>query len=313
MRNSNFFAATLLVCAACVSCSSDFEVQEENLLNFQDVLQGETITLPSIEKTLGTCDESTCLYTSSNGSIKLHGNSFAVGDTLYYPIDVQEDLVVKRCVKKENNGRTVTSSLWSYFCSYKDSLEETVHQVVSFAPDARFLRNNRMEREKCLTKLPFLSDFSGVILVSKLDGTIENGAIYYSGKKTQEIVPEKASRSVKSKILQNESNNVILVFIQRNLDETRGSSYTAYDHDSEDFTDFCMYCGETEANCWCQRCPTCEEKMGDCTCSPDSCTVCNSKPCLCGKCEKCGEEKSNCTCNEESTIGRESQFCTCNP
>jgi len=299
MRKSNFFAATLLVCAACVSCSSDFEAQEENLLNFQDVLQGETISLPSVEKTLGACDESTVLYTSSNGSIMLHGNSFAVGDTLYYPIDVNEDLVVRRWVKNENGGRNVISPLAAYLVV--DTIN-SVAKVRTYAPDFRYLRNIKMETSEFYQKIPFGACFSGIFIESDINGEILGGRIYYAGNQTRKIRPSTATICGHSYVQR--GFDECFSFNIMNCIETRDFSWKDYlGPDSENFYCPCSMCASDP--CICQFCSNCSQRYGECSCTddPDFCVDCERSPCICEKCPKCGGTIATCSCEDGIGVG----------
>ncbi len=292
MRKSQFLFVAFCMLLLFSSCTSNNDIQDDSKFSVQSILNNQSITLPSIEKTLGTTTECTEFYSSENGYVSMSGNSFEVDGNQYYPLNVAANLMVRRWVKKENNGKTVYSPLWSYLCSHKG---DSSISVVSYGPDARFLQNYELDEEVCKTQLPMHEKYSGTVFESDLDGTIIGGAIYFNGKKTWTIQPENIEHfSTKCLVQRNGSNMFSILFL--NLANTR-ANFEGYDYGENSFVTFCDGCVQPLDNCECTRCPTCQERMADCECEPNTgCEYCSSDPCRCEICVNCGNKKPECTC-----------------
>lgn len=275
------------------SCSFDNDMQEESNFTVQSVLNNQSITLPSIEKTLGTASETTQIYSSENGYVTMTGASFIEDGYRYYPLDIAADLMVRRWVKKENNGKTIYSPLWSYLCT---PTNEENFIVVSYSPDAHFLQTYELDEEVCKKQLPMHEKYSGTVFESTLDGSIIGGAIYSKGEKTWMIEPENIEH-VSSKCLVQRNGSNILSLLILNYNNTR-ANYEGWNSSAENFSIYCDACGEIVDSCSCIRCPKCEERLPYCNCLPydGCCEWCHQDPCKCAICKTCGKKEPECTC-----------------
>lgn len=273
MRNSNFFAASCMLLLVS-SCTSNDDIQEDSKFTVQSILNNQSITLPSIEKTLGTTTECTEFYSSENGYVSMSGNSFEVDGNLYYPLNIAADLMVRRWVKKENNGKTIYSPLWSYLCFHKG---ESNFTVVSYGPDARFLQNYELDEVVCQTKLPMHEKYSGTMFESDLDGTITSGAIYFNGRKTWKIESGNFVNGNNKCLVVKTVNNAYSISIGNSVLTRSYSGDNEYTPSSES----CKYCGYVD--CLCPECPTCHGNKNECDCDRGPCVICGCWPCDCGK------------------------------
>lgn len=255
------------------SCSSENDMREESKVTVQSVLNNQSITLPSIEKTLGTECESTQVYTSENGYVTMTGTSFVEDGYRYYPLDIATSLMVRRWVEKENNGKTVYSPLWSYLCT---PANEENFTVVSYGPDARFLQNYNLDEAVCKKQLPMHEKYSGTVFESTLDGTIIGGAIYFNGNKTWNIEPENFVDGNSHCLVVKTVNNAYSISIGN------GGLTRDYNLDNELYlwSSICLYCSSEP--CLCPECPTCHGNKNACNCDRGPCVVCHCYPCECG-------------------------------
>jgi len=201
-------------------------------------------------------------------------------------------------------------------------------RLISYAPDVRFLRNHKLDFKNFLEFQPLTKDYSGLYLVSEIDGKLKDGTLYYRGKVKYNFTygNMKIGSFSNSPIKKIEKRPKLIntvfsvVFLTEDMqtkapcncsDNEIGSSLFICDGCNQYAEDCkccggCPRCGENPCVI-CLRCPECGNYSDECTCN--LCEYCKRYPCTCPDCIGCGKIYAECSCS----IGSDcySKGCTC--
>lgn len=308
-----------------------------NTLLFEEAkiyLSDMDISLPDMSYTMGRVSASTGT-SLRNGGLSLDWSNVQYTETgnleiLMIPIEMQKPVTVARYYKENGKaGKTILTSLYPYLSVRKNKHTGALSShLISYAPDVRFLRNHKLDFHNFLESQPLMKDYSGLFLVSEMDGRLKDGTLYYRGKVKHNftfnnVTGDSYGNSIVQKLEkgQNFTNRVFsIVFLTEEMqtkapcnckDNEIQSSLFICDGCNQHMEDckccgVCQRCGENPCVI-CSRCPECGNYDDECTCN--LCEHCNKYPCSCPNCIGCGKKYAECSCSVSQDCY--SKGCTC--
>ncbi len=295
-------------------------------------LQGRDISLPDMAYTRGHVSAPTGA-SLQNGDLSLNWANVQyteIGnlEILMIPIEMKEPVTVARYYKeKRKPGKTILTSLYPYLSVRKDKHSGSFStRLISYAPDVRFLRNHKLDFNNFLESQPLTKDYSGLFLVSEMDGTLLSGLLHYRG----ELKYKFAFNSEITKCCGQDSTAVSDPILSIGFNPTvpsinEGMCNCNADNESGSMDPYCDGCKQPKEQCKCcfpddvcdrcgenpcvicLRCPECGEYTDECFC--DRCRSCGLYPCMCPKCKSCGEKYDECSCSDSRVC--QSKDCEC--
>lgn len=232
------------------------------------------------------------------------------GDVLVIPMRMRQNVAMWRHSVVNNKCKTEQTPIHSFLSiKYLKGTERMVCRVFSYAPSRSFLKENE-NRFDVSWYDPMHTDYSGLFLVSTLDGTLQYGVNFEKGHRQFSFRPNLknnvATRTVSDTCqhvhCEHETENVVhkTIFSMRTV--TSESAISTYSTSNEDYEiPGCVFCGGDPFNCDCliieeEPCIICG--YNPCECS--YCIDCNQDLCICEYCPFCGFKKIYCTCNQNS-------------
>ncbi len=179
--------------------------------------------------------------------------------------------------------------------------------VLTYMPESNYA-SSHSDIENELKYNPTDVNFTGMIVTSKLNGSVNWGYLYENGTLAHYVAPaSKYCHDENCTEQHNHEHNVGFSVIF-NLHTVNTSRSTTYEESSE--TDKCNFCGEAEKDCTCdfllKQCPICLQYNDYCTCKDDDLDPEENY------CEICGEYKTFCTCYDICEICKQSPCICCN-
>lgn len=276
-------------------------------------------SLPDLSRTYGK------VQTRSGGmsSYTLRGGDFTLdwdrvhrfveenGDeVLIVPINLTSGVAIRRFSIIGNKRRVEQTPMRSfYYVKKHGATNRLVCRILSYAPSRNYLKKHKDEAGIEWYN-PQGTDYSGLFLVSSLNGTIMHGVNYEKGHRKyffRPNIPKDAktvTRSVVADSCHHEHSNELIelaasdiYFSMRMITST--SSVSAYSYDDETYDGGCLFCGKTVENCECNFVVGGEEEEEDDDTYNDAyCPICNFDECTCLQfCDVCGQSIYMCTCN----------------
>lgn len=156
--------------------------------------------------------------------------------------------------------------------NYEDGSAEG--EILSYFPTTDFLPEQREDFLKRYKLYPDDREFSGLCLVTGVEGTVKRGRIYLDGKIVADICGTDKYRGTKSSVEKGALNFVVV----NNFSDIQPYLITAEDAG-------CVFCGQGWTSCMCgidvfPTCPYCGTDRNNCAC----------------KCSGCSQPKEYCTC-----------------
>ncbi len=235
-----------------------------------------------------------------------HSFSEDDGEVLLIPLNMKKNVSIWRFSIVRNRSKKEQTPLYSFLYIKKNrSSGVTVCHFLSYSPERNYLKKNK-NRKDIEWYDPTHTDYSGLLLVSSLNGTILHGINFENGNRVYMFRPNK------NKNIHTRSTERIMDSIVSNIDTTSISFFNmkvitsnslirTYSYDDETYEQSgCMFCGGDPYTCECWEvvaCKTCGNRLEECTCS---CLSCNSDPCICGTCSTCHNLITYCTCNSSN-------------
>lgn len=185
-------------------------------------------------------------------------------------------------------------------------------RVLSYAPSRQYIKRHPKYKKKIEWYNPDHTDYSGLLLISSLEGTLFHGFNYENGRRQYTFRP-----NVKAHEHHHETNPITRaltttdnriapiqapVFNMRLI--TSASAISTYSFDNETYEQpGCIFCGGNPDTCDCfivEACSKCHKLIEDCICP---CPFCDLYPCECsnGNCLFCNKPLHECECGD--TIG----------
>jgi hypothetical protein len=212
----------------------------------------------------------------------------------------------------EINGKTqdVTSPTISFLYE-RTSNDSTHYSVFTLAPDVHYLRKNDLEVTSIRDTSVLSHDFSGVLLVSNVNGRIQYGQLYHKGKPTWHFtINHRVQTKAEVDASSSPKRHIFITFLDDSYLSTRSYSWNI-DQENGLTLLFCDICGFLRSSCTCIAiCPNCDDYVYNCICT--TCIYC-SKPlneCECVKCQWCGQW-GVCMCPICNTCRRVERECSC--
>jgi hypothetical protein len=200
----------------------------------------------------------------------------------------------------------------------------TVAHILTYMPDGRYAANHEAVLDTLGLGLQY-TDYTGMFMVSTLDGIISHSFLFEKGCAKYKIVPRTHQQSCEQEDTCTHEHakevpdyHIAINFYNPSVATTRGGG----DDPSDSFESGlskCVYCGLSWEECTCEeviiwgnRCEVCEMPKefcicGRCTtcwqdpciCPPTDvpCFICNQNPCICNFCPIC--HSAPCKCENE--------------
>ena len=338
-----FFVAGILF-FSCSEVGENAEISEDLSVNAaflneaKAFVQNKEIFLPDMAYTMKQTTTPKSVSSSKKGfALEWEHALFMEGgkiDVLMIPIHTDETTSVVRYFKEKNKkGKTVLTPLYSYLSVIKDKTSgEILGRLVSYGPDVRFLRNHKLSFDNFIEKSPLNMDYSGLYLVSGIDGQLKSGILYYRGdvkyKFTTSGETQSADLSRKTEKKDFSSKSVFSLSFVTDPLLTKGIC-NCKDNESDSEFFICDGCGQYSSECKCcfsggdvcercgenpciicARCIECGKYTDECTCN--FCEYCNNFPCNCPECLGCGKKYPDCTCSDMKCSGTSCRCPRCN-
>ena len=282
--------------------------------------QGE-MSMPDMVKTLGksqTRAAGAAPQTLAAGSFTIDWEAAQSlheedGTVLLVPIKMKQNMAIWRFTVINNKRKAEQTPMHSVLYVKKfNRTGNIMGRVLSYAPSRQYIKRHPKYKKKIEGYNPDHTDYSGLLLISSLEGTLFHGFNYENGHRQYTFRP-----NVKAHEHHHETNPITRaltttdnriapiqapVFNMRLI--TSASAISTYSFDNETYEqpgcifcggdpytcncfevvgDVCDICGKVVENCICE-CPFCDKLLRECECSNGNCLFCN-KPlheCECG-------------------------------
>lgn len=291
-------------------------------------------SMPDMFKTLGkaqTRAAGSTPQTLASGSFTLGWNvaqSFHEedGTVLLVPIKMKQNMAVQRFSVINNKRKAEQTPMHSVL--YVKKFKRTGYvlgRVFSYAPSRQYIKKHPKYKNEIDWYNPDHTDYSGLLLISFLDGTLSHGFNYENGHRQysfrpnvhahnhdheHESLPATRAAAVADSCQHDHAtdNRIITarstVFNMRIVSSTSAINSYSYSNETPSLPN-CAICGKDPYYCDClivdgEKCEECEKLIQNCTCI---CEKCNRKKLNCICCLVC--ESYPCTCNNNSGSGSE--------
>lgn len=191
------------------------------------------------------------------------------------------------------------------------AIDTIYSSVFTYMPEYKYLRKKGNKISMLGWDLDGTS-YSGIFLVSDLDGTFHFGKKYDNGVLKMYFFPYKSHTTTHS-TLQNlgieEDINVCLDLFDASKADVQGMSYYAFEPGGSSNNGGstggnlgggsykCSRCGKSVDACNCNLgitvCRICGKSIDKCTCYTVACSLCKKNPCVCGKGETGGTDNGS--------------------
>ena len=282
--------------------------------------QGE-MSIPDMVKTLGksqTRAEGAAPQTLAAGSFTIDWDAAQSlheedGTVLLVPIKMKQNMAIWRFTVINNKRKAEQTPMHSVLYVKKfDSTGNIMGRVLSYAPSRQYIKRHPKYKKKIEWYNPDHTDYSGLLLISSLDGTLFHGFNYENGRRQYTFRPNIKTHehhhetSPITRALTTTDNRVAPiqapVFNMRLI--SSASAISTYSFDNETYEQpGCIFCGGNPYTCDCfivEACSKCHKLIEDCICP---CPFCDLYPCGCGNgnCLFCNKPLHECECGD--TIG----------
>ena len=297
-----------------------------------DETQGE-LAMPDMFKTMGkvqTRSSGSAPQTLASGCFTFDwdaAQSFHEenGTVLIVPIKMMQNMAIWRFTVINNKRKAEQTPMHSvlYIKKFKRT-GNIMGRVMSYAPSRKYMKKQakmKKQNERLEWYNPDHTDYSGLLLISSLDGTLIHGYNYEEGHRqfmfrpnvahqhnhSHEAVPATRSVAEADNCLRTEKKLVSpkrTVFSMRMISST--SAISSYSFDNETYVQpGCVICGMDPYMCVCiivEACQYCYNPIEDCVCP---CSFCNSYPCVCNttNCIFCKKYPCECEGNTDDNSG----------
>lgn len=228
------------------------------------------------------------------------------GEVLIVPIKQQKPMAIWRYSVFKNKSRTEQTPAYSilYLKRFYRS-KNTICRILTYAPSRKYLKKEMTQHRDWYD--PSQTDYSGLFMVSSLDGILLHGIQFENGHHKFRFRPNttktNSTRTDNTIFHQNHTPKSIqqtdscASFFNMKM-VTNASSTRTYSSDDETFeNEGCIFCGGDPYTCDCftvDVCKECGEAVEECVCNA-FCVICNSWICTCETfCPDC--ESSVCIC-----------------
>lgn len=236
-------------------------------------------------------------------------------DILIVPLHCDED------IRSRINIKHGEESSYQFAKTFSRMIVKGEHvYVLTYMPESNYA-STHVNIENELKYNPTDVNFTGMIIASKLSGSINRGYLYENGTLAHYFAPAHECHHENCTEEHNHTNHSDMV-IKLNLFPANESRSTTYTSDSETY--YCPVCLEIKSECKCvyiyEACEKCLQPLQYCTCYDDDrdpendlcafcgrlkelctcdgvkCDVCKSNPCVCKTCAGC--PNSECSCQD---------------
>ncbi len=230
------------------------------------------------------------------------------GEVLIVPVKMKQNVAVWRFSLINNKGKKEQTPMYSVLYVKKlNRSGATVSRILSYAPARNHLRKFRAKTEIEWYD-PTHTDYSGLLLVSSLNGILSHAINFEKGHREYVIRPKRhhhdhahtiGTRAMVADSTLSLPNRVspssTVFFNMRTV--TSDSAIRSYSYDDETYEQpGCIFCGGNPYTCECfvvEVCKTCGYDPEDCTCK---CIICDEDPCVCEYCDTCHSLIEDCMC-----------------
>lgn len=252
-------------------------------------------------------------------SLNWNNLKYDYGDEVYnillIPITQSVPFSVSRYFKEYGKlSRTIITPLYAYLSIMENKETDSIScQVISYAPDIRYLRSKNLSFKNFFSKDPLKNGYSGLFLVSDMDGNIKNIKLYYRGTlKSAAIFVENVKKDQdENKLLSAIVYSNSILSVRYISSESITKTDPIWDNEMWEDLGFCPECNRLLAFCMCsenkdcgycrhdpcvcEKCGHCKNYIYSCTCP---CNVCYREQnwCICKKCSVCHKKETECMC-----------------
>lgn len=306
-----------------------------------DETQGE-LAMPDMFKTMGkvqTRSSGSAPQTLASGCFTFDwdaAQSFHEenGTVLIVPIKMMQNMAIWRFTVINNKRKAEQTPMHSvlYIKKFKRT-GNIMGRVMSYAPSRKYMKKQakmKKQNERLEWYNPDHTDYSGLLLISSLDGTLIHGYNYEEGHRqfmfrpnvahqhnhSHEATPATRAVAEADSCIRHDhttENKLVspkrTVFSMRMISST--SAISSYSFDNETYVQpGCVICGKDPYTCVCNTivgdiCDDCGKLPENCICI---CPICENKECTC-PCPFC--LKSPCECNTENCLFCGKYPCEC--
>ena len=291
-----------------------------------DGTQGN-LSMPDMFKTLGKTQTRVANsepQTLASGSFTLDWEAAQSlyeedGTVLLVPIRMKQNMAIWRFTVIDNKRKAEQTPMHSVLYVKKfDSTGNIMGRVLSYAPSRQYIKRHPKYHQRLEGYNPDRTDYSGLLLVSSLDGNLSHGFNYENGCRQfmfrpnihahehsheHESTPVTRALALPDSCQHNHTTDQKMVSIKSTVFNMRMISSTSaistYSYNNETYEQpGCIFCGGNPYTCDClivSVCETCGNIPEDCICI---CDECNRKKANCICCILCNSFP--CTCNNES-------------
>lgn len=291
--------------------------------------QGE-MSMPDMVKTLGksqTRAAGAAPQTLAAGSFTIDWEAAQSlheedGTVLLVPIKMKQNMAIWRFTVINNKRKAEQTPMHSVLYVKKfNRTGNIMGRVLSYAPSRQYIKKHPKYKNEIDWYNPDHTDYSGLLLVSSLEGTLFHGFNYENGHRQytfrpnvhahnhnheQESTPVTRAVAIADSCQHNHAtdDNKILtaqstVFNMRIISST--SAINTYSLNNETSGQiYCSFCGKLVDDCECliidgDRCENCNKLLKDCDCK---CPFCGKRECECenGNCLFCNKPLHECEC-----------------
>lgn len=237
------------------------------------------------------------------------------GEVLIVPIKMKQNTALWRFSIIDNKGVKEQTPLYSVLSvkTFKRT-GHSVSRIFSYAPTRKHLKKFKQPMVSGWYD-PRHTDYTGLFLVSTLDGYFLHAINYEAGHQTFIVRPNLSNSHEEHSVADScqhahtrsnvsDSSSVAAInsyFSMRTV--TSASSIRTYSYDDETYeVSGCVFCGGDPNICDClvvDYCNSCGESVDECTCV---CSFCGENPCTCEYCDECQRLAFDCECSDGPTI-----------
>ena len=302
-----------------------------------DGTQGN-LSMPDMFKTLGktqTRAANSEPQTLASGSFTLDWEAAQSlyeedGTVLLVPIRMKQNMAIWRFTVINNKRKAEQTPMHSVLYVKKfDSTGNIMGRVLSYAPSRQYIKRHPKYRQGLEGYNPDRTDYSGLLLISSLDGNLSHGFNYENGHRQFMFRPnthvhehshehESAPVTRALTLLDSSQHNHATdqkiatiqapIFSMQMISSTSAINTYSYNNESNGQL-ICSICGKNVITCTCMiidYCQYCYKLIGECIC--DICEICGKEICTC-PCIRC--LKDPCECNAENCIFCHKYPCEC--
>ncbi|MBR3897611.1 MAG: hypothetical protein IKJ42_11500 [Bacteroidaceae bacterium] len=246
------------------------------------------------------------------------------GTVLLVPIKMKQNMAIWRFTVINNKRKAEQTPMHSVLYVKKfNSTGYVMGRVLSYAPSRQYIKRHPKYHQRLEGYNPDHTDYSGLLLVSSLDGNLSHGFNYENGcrqfmfrpnthahkhEHEHESAPVTRTLALPDSCQHNHATDQkteaihSTVFSMRMVSSTSAVSTYSYNNETGGQL-YCSFCYKPVDDCVClivdgDKCENCKKLLKDCVCP---CPFCNSHPCKCNNTDCIFCKKYPCIC--ESTVG----------